>query len=180
MSTFELKSIMTTQQLLGLFRTRTLFHFTDTRNLPSIRQHGLLSWRELNARGISPTAPGGNDWSHDADERRNVDGYVHLCMFSDHPMEYVARREGRIDETVFLAISPDVLTAAGTLFTDGVANKTGVEPMNLATAADVLDWEVVCRRLDWRDPEVQDRLQVARKYEVLVPDEVPIHLITGL
>jgi hypothetical protein len=101
-------------------------------------------------------------------------------MFSDHPMEYVARREGRIDETVFLAISPDVLTAAGTLFTDGVANKTGVEPMNLATAADVLDWEVVCRRLDWRDPEVQDRLQVARKYEVLVPDEVPIHLITGL
>ena len=38
------------------------FHFTDTRNLPLIKQHGLLSMRRLKQEGIS-TIPGGNQWS---------------------------------------------------------------------------------------------------------------------
>ena len=71
------------------------YHFTDTRNLPSIRAHGLLSMRELRQRGIVVT-PGGNDWSLDADQRSGMDGYVHLCFFKGHPMEWLATQDGRI------------------------------------------------------------------------------------
>lgn len=176
--TMEIRPAMTPQQLIREFGIRNLFHFTDLRNLDSIRQHGLLSWRELRARGISPAAPGGNDWSHDADERRSLDRYVHLCLFSEHPMEYVARQDGRIQQSTFLKISPDVLSIPGVLFTDGVANRSGVEPMDLAAAAAILDFEAIYRRLDWRDPAVQERRQTAKKYEVLVPNLVPVHFIS--
>ncbi|WP_186002521.1 DarT ssDNA thymidine ADP-ribosyltransferase family protein, partial [Mycobacterium sp. KBS0706] len=69
-------------------QNRCFYHFTDTRNLPSISAHGLLSMQELRARGLTVSATGGNSWSLDADSQCGMDAYVHLCFFDSHPMEW--------------------------------------------------------------------------------------------
>jgi hypothetical protein len=95
-------------------------------------------------------------------------------------MEYLARQDGRIQETRYLEISPSVLHIHGVRFTAAVSNKTGTPRLTVDEACQTLDLEVLYERTDWRDPEIQARLRVADKYELLVPDAVPLHLITGM
>ena len=46
----------------GSTQHKTLYHFTDEANFPSIRQHGLLSKEQLRAKGLwPPPATGGNE-----------------------------------------------------------------------------------------------------------------------
>lgn len=172
---------MTPQQFFARFSVPCFYHFTDTRNLDSIRSaKGLFSFAELKRRKMRTAAPGGNDWSHEADERVGVDEYVHLCLFSKHPMEYLAKKEGRILESRFLEINFNVLTFDGIRFTPGVSNKRGVDLLTLAEACNTLDFEVIYDRTDWRDPEIKQRRFAAKKYELLIPKCVPIELISGV
>ena len=160
-------------------RTDGFYHFTDTRNLATIRSHGLLA---LNRQGTGAraTAPGGNDWSHDADRRTGMDGYVHLCFRDNHPMEWQARQDGRIAQSVFLRIAPEVLRIPGTLICDMVSNHADARPAAAATMLGQLDLAVLYERTDWRDAKIQARLQIATKYEILVPGHVPLELITKI
>jgi hypothetical protein len=158
-----------------------LYHFTDRRNLPFIRKHGgLHPLSALRKCKIEIPAPGGNEWSREADGRKRMDEYVHLCFRPAHPMEFVARQEGRIRDTVFLQIHPDVLSWDGVLFTADVANKAGVATHTIEEAKAIIDFEVLYTRTDWRDPAIQRRLQQAEKYEVLVPITIPLTMIRNL
>ena len=161
-----------------LRRINSLFHFTDRRNLASIREHGgLLPLAELRRRGIPIAAPGGNDWSHDEDVRRGLDEYVHLCFRWTHPMEHFARSEGRISDTIYLNVHPEVLQWEGVLFTPDVSNKSGVQTYSIEEASDMIDYEVLYTRTDWRDPAIQARLSHAEKSEILVPGFIPLELV---
>jgi len=171
---------MTADEFITRFSVKCLYHFTDLRNLPSIRQHGLLCLAESRQRAVSVAAPGGNQWSHDADARLGLDKYVHLCLFDQHPMEWTARRDGHVLQTAFLQIEPTVLGVDGVKFAPGVANKAGTGLLTLDEAIEQMDFEVVYTRLDWKDRAVQERRQAARKYEVLVPTHVPVAMIRGL
>jgi hypothetical protein len=158
-----------------------LYHFTDRRNLQSIREHGgLYPMTKLRKKSIKVVAPGGNEWSQDADGIKGVDAYVHLCFRNNHPMEYLARKEGRIGDTIFLQIHPDVLNWDGVLFTDDVANKSGVETQTIEEAREIIDFEVLYTRTNWSDPKIQARLQQAEKYEILVPKKIPLEMIRNL
>lgn len=164
-----------------LKRITLLYHFTDRRNLPSIREHGgLYPIATLKKKNIKVVAPGGNEWSRDADGIKGMDAYVHLCFRNNHPMEYLARQEGRIGDTIFLQIHPDVLTWDGVLFTGDVANKAGVETHTIEKARQIIDFEVLYTRTNWSDPKIQDRLQQAEKYEILVPKKIPLEMIRNL
>ncbi len=168
---------MTPTYSLRRFSVTCVYHFTDERNIPLIRQtDGLLSLAELRRRGIEPPAPGGNDWSHEADARVGVDEYVHLCLFNEHPMEFRAREDGRIRNTRFLQIQPAVLHCEGIRFTQDVSNKAGVRLLTLEEAVQALDFSVIYDRTDWRDPQVQERRKLAKKYELLVPSHIPLTL----
>lgn len=156
------------------------YHFTDTRNLPSIRTDGLLSMRIQRERNRTAVAPGGNEWSFDADRRSGMDGYVHLCFFSDHPMEWIAKREGRIADSLFLKIAPEALRIPGTLIVDMVANHADAKPRPAEEMITNLDLKVIYTRTDWKDPAVQERLKIAKKYEILIPDHVPAELIANM
>src|SRR5260370_4560046 len=73
-----------------LSRITRLYHFTDRQNLPLIQKlGGLYPPSQLEARGIQIPAPGGNQWSRDADKMSGMDRYVHLCFRPNHPMEYL-------------------------------------------------------------------------------------------
>lgn len=157
----------------------SLFHFTDQRNLPSIKETGgLFSYAKLTEMGIEIPAPGGNDWSHEADGYKGMDRYVHLCFRRTHPMEHVARLEGRIVSSIFLNVGTDVLKVVGAKFTDGVSNKADVETYSIEEAMGIIDFDMLNGGWkDWGDPAIQERLQRVEKYEILVPDHVPLGLI---
>jgi hypothetical protein len=173
--------IITAQVRFLQYAVTSFFHFTDRRNALSIREHGgLYSHAALRTRAIQIAAPGGNDWSHDADASKGLDRYVHLCFRPNHPMEYVARQDGRLGDVVYLQIHPDVLGKEGVLFAPDVSNKSGVETIPLADALDMIDFKVLYTRTDWSDPEIQQRLRQAEKYELLVPDHIELKLIRNL
>ena len=154
------------------------YHFTDRQNLHSIRQlGGILCTKALRARGIDIPRPGGNDVSMDADERFGVDAYVHLCFTSGHPMVSHAVSAGRITDIVWLRIDPTILLIQNVMITNEVANKRGVILNQAATALAELDLEVIYTRTNWSDPVINKRLQAADKYEVLVPNIVPLEYV---
>jgi len=164
-----------------LKRITLLYHFTDRRNLPLIREHGgIYPVTKLKKKNIKVPAPGGNEWSRDADSMKGMDAYVHLCFRNTHPMEYVARAEGRIGDTIFLQVHADVLTWDGVMFTADVSNKAGVEIHTIKEARKLIDFEVLYTRTDWSNAEIQKRLQQAEKYEILVPKKIPLDLIRNL
>lgn len=172
---------MEKQEFIKRFNVPCFYHFTDDRNLPSIREVGaLLSLKELRNRDLKPAAPGGNQWSHEADTRFGLDDYVCLCLMDWHPMEFSARQQERLAETTFLRIRPSVLMSDGVRFAPGVSNKSDVPILNFDEALDSMDFSAVYDRLDWKDPEVKARRVVASKYEILIPNAIPISLIEGL
>jgi len=167
----EMESIIKKYKLIGIW------HFTDRANLDSIQEcGGLLPLKVLNDNGIEIPVPGGNDWSHEEDERRGLDAYVHLCFLDNHPMLFRARQEGRIQDPIWLKIDASVLLAPNVRFTSEVSNKSGVRLLNHSEAVSDIDFEILLPPfVDWRGkPEIHDRRNAAEKSEILIPDIVPI------
>jgi len=161
-----------------LSRITLLYHFTDRRNLDLIRElGGLYPMADLKRMGKEIPAAGGNQWSWDADELRQMDRYVHLCFRATHPMEFVARQDGRIVDSVFLQVHPEVLQWEGVRYTPDVANKAGVSVHTVDEARGLIDFEVLYTRTDWKDPLIKARLDQAEKCEILVPACIPLKLI---
>ena len=48
--------------------------------------------------------------------------------------------------------------------------------MTLEEAVQALDFSVIYDRTDWRDPQIQERRKLAKKYELLVPSHIPLTL----
>jgi hypothetical protein len=164
--------------LINRYQIPCFYHFTDTRNISLIVQKGgLFSWSEIKDSGV--IAPGGNDWSHDADAYKKMDLYVHLCFLDSHPMEYAARLDGRIKQSRFLKIKPEVIDWEGVLFTDDVSNKSGVNAFEIDEAINFLDFESIYSLLNGRRLPA-DKWKVISKYEILIPKHIPIRFIMDL
>jgi ssDNA thymidine ADP-ribosyltransferase, DarT len=158
-----------------------LFHFTDRRNLQLILDMGgLYPLSELESRGVRIPAPGSSESGRDVDRRRKLHEYVHLCFKSNHPMEFVARQEGRIGDTIFLQVHASVIQWEGVKFTAGMANTNQIQFYTIDQARTLIDFEVLYTRTNWSDPNVQHRLQQAEKYEIRVPRAIPLALIRNL
>jgi hypothetical protein len=164
------------------YSVKTLYHFTDRRNLPSIRQlGGLFSFAKLEEKQIANLFPGGNKLSLEADKQKSMDRYVHLCFTGSHPMEFLAKKAKHIEETTYLHIDSAVLKIDGVMYSAGVSNKTGVEIYPLEEAKKHIDFEALFKYVDWRaNPAFHQRRKDAEKCEILVPDHVPIHLIRNI
>lgn len=155
-----------------------VYHFTERANLPSIKTHGLLSLNEIGKSGLgekvkycsSPT-------SREVDARHGLDQYVRLCLISNHPMVFRAQERTQLIDLVYVHVGLSVLEAPGVRFAAGVAYQEGVPIYSFAEALERLDFDVLFTRMDWRDPEVNRRRQVARKYEILVPRRIDSGLI---
>ena len=154
-----------------------IYHFTDKVNISSIANFGLLSKEQATQRGITVEAPGGNDWSRSADMQRELFDYVNLCFTRDHPMCYVAHKNGNIPNPKYLAIDPEIFRVDGVKITLDVANKATTEILDVIEGLEGIDTEVLYSPTDWSDPTIKDRLQKARKCEILVPQTVPVGYI---
>ena len=157
-----------------------LYHFTDKSNIPSIAKFGILSKHQISKQGIIVKVPGGNDWSRNADELKELGDYVNLCFTTSHPMRHIAHMDGRIPNPRHLNIDPTILKLDGVKITLDVANKAATELLDVDNGLEGLDTEVLYTRTNWNHPDIQARLQVAEKCEILVPKAVPVPFIKNL
>lgn len=102
---------------LRLHGVKYFYHFTDERNIPSIKkQGGLYSWYYCYQHGIEIPNPGGDSQSRNLDSRYDLQDYVRLSFCDDHPMAWRKHKEGAI--LVLLKIKIDVATFRDTMFSD--------------------------------------------------------------
>ncbi len=94
-----------------------LYHFTDPRNLESIRHFGLMSWQKLIQRDIGHF-PGSDNDSRRIDARKCLENYVHLCLRPEHSMAELAVKQKRIKSFIWLTIDSSVIRLESTLFSD--------------------------------------------------------------
>jgi hypothetical protein len=161
----------------SLLHIPRLYHFTDTRNLPLIREHGgIFSTARLREMGVQ-FHPGGNQWSLDQDVRFGMDRFVHLCFAVDHPMEHRARERGDILVAKYLYIDRSILYEPGVVFAPDVANGVNLRTCSIEEARGRIDYDILYTRTNWRDPAIQARRQAAERCEILVPDHVPMRFI---
>lgn len=166
------------KSIIEKYKFDGVWHFTDKANIASIvKNNGLQSLGELQRKGVPIPAPGGNQWSHDADVRAGVHEYVHLAFLDDHPMLYAAKQDGRINDPVWLKINSAILLGSGIRFTKEVSNKSGVQLLTPEEAIQQIDFDVLFTYMDWKNPEIQARRRLALKSEILIPAHVPLDMI---
>ncbi len=105
------------KQILDDNGIRYLYHFTDRRNIPSIKRHGgLFSWHYCKKNNITIPCQGGDYNSQELDKKYGLEDYVRLSFCNDHPMAYRLQQSG--SDIVILKIKADVALLKGTLFSD--------------------------------------------------------------
>lgn len=96
---------------------RYFYHFTDKRNLESIRKMGgLYSWQYCEDHNIEIARPGGDSTSRSLDRRHGLQDYVRVSFCTDHPMKWILEQQGY--DMVLLKVKIDVACLEGTLFSD--------------------------------------------------------------
>lgn len=169
------------RDFLARYQPQALYHFTDIRNLDSIRQHGLLAVTELELRGVEVPRPGGNEWSREADRFKGVDRYVHLCFVDNHPMEYRARESGHIGDTRYLRIDPSIILSEGVMGCSAVANRRDAKILSIEEALDEIDLETLLGgKVDFSVREQRGRYNEAKKAEILIPIQISTRHILNL
>jgi len=155
-----------------------LYHFTDRANLQSIINNcGLYSWQYCDENNIRITLPGGDDLSRSLDRRYNLENYVRLCFTKNHPMMYVAQKQGRIINPVILEIAPEVIYWNDTLFSDINATKNGHKKGGTLQDFQRIKFEVVKQRVHF---DVAEELQKYYQAEVMIKNHIPLQYIRNI
>ena len=149
-----------------------LYHFTHVDNMPSIREHGLLSHNAAQQAGLVSADISDPNVQ---ERRRNISllggrplrDYVPLYFNPKNPMLYV-RREIQ-DHLVILFFDRELLVQDGVVFTDGNAASDSTNFFNDVSRLADLDWDCI-RAEYWNDYPDGTRIRCA---EVLVPHAIP-------
>lgn len=164
------------EKVLEEHRIECLYHFTDIKNLDSIREHGgLYSWWRCKGRGIQIPVPGSDMTSRERDRAKGLQDYVRLSFGPHNPMMYAAREEGRIKVPRILRVDASVIYLESTLFSDINANYREARAGGDFDAFDRIHFDAATHRR--RPGEVEKRF---RQAEVLVQSHVPLDLIENL
>jgi len=166
------------EEILRLLENNNIkwfYHFTDRRNIESIKQNGgLFSWKYLHDNSIDIPNAGGDELSRSLDSRHNLQDFVRLSFCSDHPMKYRKECEGA--DIVLLRISVEVATFKSTVFSDmnaaDNAHSHGTEMENL----EKVDFEAVKKTYVSRE----DGDFKAHQAEVMVKTFVPLRYILNI
>lgn len=95
------------------------YHFTDRSNLKSIKDNGgLFSWYYCDLNRIEIPMPGGSLGSRQNDTINGKKDFVRVAFNKEHPMLFIAQRDGRISRPVWLDIDIEVAYFEHTEFSD--------------------------------------------------------------
>jgi len=102
------------------YNITSLWHFSDASNLESILKYGLLSLNALAYNNIEPNYSSSYG-SRVKDKKEGFSKYVRLSFVKYHPMYYVAKKEGRIKNPIWIEIDLSVLKKRGVKVSDKIA-----------------------------------------------------------
>lgn len=163
------------QQYLRNAGVSYFYHFTDRRNLASIREHGgLFSWKYCEDHGIAIPYTGGSDFSRSLDRSHGLSDYVRLSFCDDHPMAFRLKQDGY--DLVLLKIKVDVASIDTTLFSN--MNATDSNHHHGGRLADLQQVDISATRADYlssSDPRFKPH-----QAEVLVKTFVPLKFIVNI
>ena len=157
-----------------------LYHFTDRDNLESIiKNGGLYSWMDCERKGIKVNKPGGSTVSRQLDTSRSLGDYVRLSFTTQHPMMYVAMKDGRISNPVILEIDPEVVYWNETSYANLNAARYTIEPNIGPTISDFkqIHFQSLKARKHFDLPEDE---QPYFQAEVLVKNFIPLEYIKNI
>jgi hypothetical protein len=157
-----------------------LYHFTDFDNLESIiKNGGLYSWMDCERKGIKIAKPGGGITSRQLDCGRNLEDYVRVSFTTQHPMMYVAMKDGRISNPVILEIDPEIIFWKDTLYSNMNATIHRVKPNIGKTISDFkqIHFQSVKVRKHFDLPEEE---QPYFQAEVMVKNFIPLEYIKNI
>ena len=147
-----------------------LYHFTDSVNLPSIQQSGLMCASQLLSSSI-PARLNSDESSRKLDQTSGLGNFVRLSFCEKNPMMFISKKEGRISNPVILRIKLEVVSRPGVIFSDCNATRRDV---NLSESPDIVRFEIVKAKSCFAIPEL---LRHFFQAEVLIPSPLPPHLI---
>lgn len=154
-----------------------LYHFTDRANLASIKKHGgLYSWYYCQKNCIKIPKPGGSPTSWILDERKGLQNYVRTSFVRDHPMLYVAKKDGRISTPVILEISVELIFSKGTKYATQNAVKNGVVADDSLEMFNSIKFPVL--KMRYFDLAEEDKPYY--QAEVLVLEKIPLEAILNI
>lgn len=151
---------------------RYFYHFTDKRNLESIRKRGgLYSWQYCEDHDISIARPGGDSTSRSLDRRHGLQDYVRVSFCTDHPMKWILEQQGY--DMVLLKVKIDVACLEGTLFSD--INATDNNHHHGGTLADLQRINIPATQQNYvsRESDIFKQHQA----EVMVKTFIPLEYI---
>lgn len=155
-----------------------LYHFTDRDNLESIiKNGGLYSWMDCKERGITIRKPGGGELSRQLDLRDGLQNYVRVSFTRQHPMMFVAMKDGRISNPVILEIDPAVVGWEYTKYADRNATRDGAQVGSTLAALNNIHFSSLKVRKHFDLPEDEQKYFQA---EVLVKNFIPLEAITNI
>lgn len=107
----------------------SLYHFTDAKNIESIRKNGICSINRIKKLSLNVNFASTSE-SRSIDASKNLADYVHLSYERENPMLFVALAEGRLYDYKILKVAVDVIFWKGTLFSNCNAAKKGAHISN--------------------------------------------------
>jgi hypothetical protein len=158
---------------------RRLFHFTDSRNIEGIGQHGLLPTAAHEIHGINAITGGDAD-SLGIDRHKGLDQFVRLSFCRNHPMSHTAKERGSIDKVRILTVDPSVLLRDGVRLADRVATANEAKIGDPDEMIPKMDLLATYQYLDWKIPGNYERRNAAEKWEALIPGTIIQKDIFGL
>lgn len=96
-------------------------HYTDSTNIKSIKELGLLSWFQLVEKGIIHH-PLSDQFSRQIDKSKKLDDYIRLYIPSDRPPPMIWRAVSRSNSITCIKVNEIVISWSETLFSSENAN----------------------------------------------------------
>ncbi len=150
----------------------SVWHFTDISNLKSIAKYGILSLHEIVENTIDARF-GADTLSHSLDRYYGLDEYVHVAFIPDHPMYHSALKRGSIEHAIWIELDLTILLDSNVIFSDKVANKSGVKPFDYTKVEEKIDFKKMFHKDFWTRVE-------ARKAEIMIPDKINTQYIKAI
>jgi len=162
------------KNILDKYGITSVYHFTDEANLETIEKYGLQSLKNIFRLNIDVKHFGAEELSHNLDQRKGLDQYVHLAFIQDHPMYYVAKQRGNLKNPVWLEIDSSILFEDDTLFCDKVANQTNANIFGIDKITRYIDFDAMIYERDFNTKKE------ARKAEIMALNLINPNKIKGV
>lgn len=160
------------------------YHFTDQSNLKSIKENGgLFSWFYCDSNNIVISMPGGSLGSRQNDSKNGKKDFVRVAFNKEHPMLFIAEKDGRISNAIWLNIDIEVAYFENTEFSDKNAAAflsykpiIGKDVSNLENVR----FEILKKAQRVKHYNLPDDEKPFNQAEVLVKTWIPLEHITNI